>query len=131
MTKLIRKILLNHLNALKQGFTTVYETLSTRPSLPYQTVYLQQTQATTGAISTRPHAEKHGYLQITLYVKANQGTADVDEQADRLTQHFYGFSHIEQGWQIMIDSPPLVGGLYAENGVMACPITIYFTAYEL
>lgn len=131
MNKLIRKILLTHFTKLETDFQTIFEGVKTTPKLPYQSLYLQPTTSSTRAISDRPHAEFNGYLQITLNVALGAGTAMFDEQADLISQHFYGQTFIEQGLQLVIQQPPQIGGIFFSEGHLAMPITVYYTAFQL
>ncbi|MDP8184407.1 phage tail terminator-like protein [Phocoenobacter skyensis] len=133
MNKLIRFLLLNHLDELDSKFKILYEGVVNSLNLPCQTVYLQPTSTTTSTIGTSAKATDKGYLQVTLHCENNKGTSLLDEQADRIRRHFYQATLIDknQNLQIIIDNPPLTGGIFFVDGHLAMPITINYTAYEL
>ncbi|QPB42225.1 phage tail terminator-like protein [Rodentibacter haemolyticus] len=126
----VRSILQAHLIDLDK-FNTAWEGVNNDLSLPYQTVWLSLMSAATGAISSRPHAVETGLLQITLYYAAGNGTQEIEERASLIREHFYGQSLIDDNVQVVIHSPPIIGGIFLNDDKLALPITINYSAYEL
>lgn len=126
----VRSILQTHLTELGD-FNTAWEGVKNTPALPYQTVWLNVSTSSTGAISNRPHGECTGFLQVTLYYPAGRGTKAIEERAERIMTHFYGLSTIKDGVQIVIHSPPVIGGIFLNDDKLAQPITINYSAYQL
>ncbi|WP_337678114.1 phage tail terminator-like protein [Rodentibacter pneumotropicus] len=126
----VRSILQTHLADLGE-FNTAWEGINNSPKLPYQTVWLTISTAQTGAISSKPHSKETGFMQVTLHYPAGNGTQDIEERASQIRKHFYGQSFIQENVQVVILSPPLIGGIFLSDDKLALPITINFTAYEL
>lgn len=126
----IRAVLQQHLLALNP-FNTAWEGVSNQPKLPYQSVFLTTSTSETQGIADRPLATETGFLQITLFYPIGQGTANIEQRAERIRQHYFGRSLIYENVQIIINHPPLVGGVYLVDEKLALPITINYSAYEL
>ncbi|AWY03331.1 TPA: hypothetical protein R4328_001426 [Pasteurella multocida] len=126
----IRAILQGHLAKISD-IETAWEGVESVLNLPYQSVFLNISNALTGAISDKPKAQETGFLQVTLYYSSGKGTAEIEEKASQIKQHFYGKSFTKKGVQVVIHSPPQIGGAYLNDNILALPVTINFTAYEL
>jgi len=126
----IRQRLESHL-AKFDTFPTAWEGVKVEPVLPYQAVHLTMTSAKTGTISQRGLAEEQGFLQITLFYPVGLGMKDIEQRASDLRAYFYGWNTIANNLQLVIHSPPLIGGAFLSGNAIALPITINFTAYEL
>ncbi|MCW4596828.1 DUF4128 domain-containing protein [Pasteurella multocida subsp. multocida] len=126
----IRAILQSHLAKIN-GIETAWEGVVSTPNLPYQSVFLNISSTLTGAIGDKPKAQETGFLQITLYYQSGKGTAEIEKKASQIRQHFYGKSFTKNGVQVVIHSPPQIGGTYLNDNILALPVTINFTAYEL
>ncbi|WP_288061386.1 phage tail terminator-like protein [Rodentibacter caecimuris] len=126
----VRSILQTHLSKLGE-FNTAWEGIKNPFTLPYQTVWLTVSATKTGAISSKPHAEESGFMQVTLYYPAGNGTQEIEERASQLQKHFYGQSFIKENVQVVIHSPPVIGGIFLNDDKLALPITINYSAYEL
>ncbi|OBX06184.1 phage tail terminator-like protein [Gallibacterium genomosp. 3] len=126
----VRSILQTHLISL-DDFNTAWEGVESQITLPYQTVYLQPVTAVTTVISDKPKSTDTGYLQVTLYYESNQGTQAITERAESIRNHFYGLNVIQNNVQVVIHSPPQIGGIFLNDGALALPITINYTAYQL
>lgn len=130
MKAIIRSILQSHLTELGK-FNTAWEGVNNKVELPYQSVFLNISTTTTSTISDRPRATETGFLQVTLHYPLGDGTKAIEQKADEIRRHFYGQSIIEDGIQVVIHSPPVIGGTFLMDDKLAMPITINFTAYEL
>ena len=130
MKQIIRSVLQKHITDLGK-FNTIWEGVKDLPNLPYQTVYLNISTSETGAISDRPHAEDTGFFQITLFFELGNGTKAIEDRASIIRNHFYGKSFLKDGVQVVIHSPPAIGGALIVDDKLALPITINFKAYEL
>ncbi|MDY0633776.1 phage tail terminator-like protein [Pasteurella multocida] len=126
----IRAILQGHLAKISD-IETAWEGVESVLNLPYQSVFLNISNALTGAISDKPKAQETGFLQVTLYYSSGKGTAEIEEKASQIRQHFYGKSFAKKGVQVVIHSPPQIGGTYLNDNILVLPVTINFTAYEL
>ncbi|HDR1324110.1 TPA: hypothetical protein QB381_001584 [Pasteurella multocida] len=126
----IRAILQSHLAKISD-IETAWEGVENVLNLPYQSVFLNISSTLTGAISDKPKAQETGFLQVTLYYSSGKGTAEIEEKASQIKQHFYGKSFTKKGVQVVIHSPPQIGGTYLNDNILALPVTINFTAYEL
>lgn len=126
----IRSLLQTHLAKLDK-FSTAWEGVQNDVKLPYQSVFLQPITANTTSIGDEPKATESGFLQITLFFPSGKGTQQITERADLLRQHFYGQNLIKNNVQVVIHSPPQIGGIFLNDGTLALPITINYTAYQL
>ncbi|AUK48906.1 TPA: hypothetical protein QBZ91_002072 [Pasteurella multocida] len=127
----IRAILQGHLSEINDDIETVWEGVGSEPNLPYQSVFLNISSSLTSAISDKPKSQETGFLQVTLYYQSGRGTLEIEERANQIRQHFYGKSFAKKGVQVVIHSPPQIGGTYLNDNILALPVTINFTAYEL
>lgn len=130
MKATIRAILQTHLIDLGR-FNTAWEGVNNKVSLPYQSVSLTISTSTTSSIADCPRSTETGFLQIILFYPIGQGTRAIEERASEIRQHFYGQNFIDNGVQVVVHSPPLLGGTFLSDDKLALPITINFTAYEL
>lgn len=130
MKAIIRSILQTHLTELGK-FNTAWEGVDNKVKLPYQSVFLNVSSSTTATIADRPLSQETGFLQVTLFYPMGKGTKAIEQRASDIRSHFYGLSVIEEGVQVVIHSPPHIGGTFLTDDKLALPITIYFTAYEL
>ncbi|MGC6360462.1 phage tail terminator-like protein [Bisgaard Taxon 45] len=130
MKMTIRKILQSHLMKITDIEST-WEGVESEPNLPYQSVFLNISSSLTSAISDKPKSKETGFLQVTLYYQSGKGTLEIEEKANQIRQHFYGRSFTKKGIQVVIHNPPQIGGTYLQDNILALPITINFTAYEL
>ena len=130
MKSTIRAILQSHLIDLGK-FNTAWEGVNNKVKLPYQSVFLNLSSTITATISDRPLARETGFLQVTLHYPLGNGTKAIEQKADEIRQHFYGKSFIEEGVQLVIHTPPHLGGARLIDDKLVMPITINFTAYEL
>ncbi|TYG33322.1 hypothetical protein FW755_12410 [Lonepinella koalarum] len=126
----IRSILQAHLLALGE-YNTAWEGVANYPPLPYQAVWLSLSASRTGTISGNPKAIDTGFLQVTLYAEIGKGTKTVESRATQIRQHFYGQSIIADNIQVVIHTPPVIGGIFLQDNKLALPVTINFEAYEL
>lgn len=126
----IRSILQMHLIAI-DDFNTAWEGIESKVKLPYQSVYLQPAASITTAIGNKPKSTDTGYLQVTLYYPTNKGTQEITERAELIRNHFYGLNVVKNDVQVVIHSPPQIGGIFLNDGNLALPITINYTAYQL
>ncbi|HDR0635843.1 phage tail terminator-like protein [Pasteurella multocida] len=126
----IRAILQGHLAKISD-IETAWEGVENVLNLPYQSVFLNISSTLTGAICDKPKAQEVGFLQVTLYYPSGKGTAEIEEKAVEIRHHFYGKSFTRKGVQVVIHSPPQIGGTYLKDNILALPVTINFTAYEL
>ncbi|MCK3657222.1 hypothetical protein A4G18_00430 [Pasteurellaceae bacterium Pebbles2] len=126
----IRSILQSHLVTLGE-YNTAWEGVKNTPTLPYQSVWLNISTGVTGAISNAPKAIETGFFQVTLYSEAGLGTRKIEERAELIRNHFYGQSLAQNGTQVVIHTPPVIGGVFLQDDKLVLPITINFTAYEL
>lgn len=126
----IRSILQTHLIALGD-FNTAWEGIENKITLPYQSVYLQPVSSITTAIGDKPKFTDTGYLQVTLYYPTNNGTQDITARAERIRYHFYGLNIVKNNIQVVIHSPPQIGGIFLNDGCLTLPMTINYTAYQL
>lgn len=125
-----RAILQAHLVKLGK-FNTAWEGVKNSPPLPYQEVWLNVSSSSTGAISDKPHAVDSGFLQVTLYYPSGNGTKEIESKASEIRRHFYGKSIEKEGVQVVIHSPPQIGGIFLIDDKLALPITVNYSAYEL
>lgn len=130
MKAIIRSILQTHLTELGK-FNTAWEGVDNQVKLPYQAVFLNISTSQTSSISDRTLSTETGFLQVTLFYPMGKGTKAIEQRASDIRSHFYGLSVIEDGVQVVIHSPPRIGGTFLTDDKLALPITIYFTAYEL
>ena len=130
MKKIIRSVLQTHFTKLGT-FDTAWEGITNDVKLPYQAVYLSVSSSLTGAISSKPHGETTGFMQITLYYPSGNGTSDIEDRAELIRTHFYGISVIQDNVQVVIHSPPVIGGVFFNDNKLALPVTINYSAYEL
>ncbi|MGX2975566.1 phage tail terminator-like protein [Ursidibacter arcticus] len=130
MKSTIRSIIQTHLTELGK-FNTAWEGVNNKVELPYQSVFLNISSTTTSIISDRPLATETGFLQVTLHYPLGNGTKAIEQRADEIRRHFYGKSFIEDGIQVVIHSPPHLGGTFLMDDKLVMPMTINFTAYEL
>lgn len=130
MKQTIRSLLQKHLVDLGK-FNTAWEGVNTIPKLPYQSVYLNVSTSDTGAISNKPHALDAGFLQVTLFYALGSGTKAIEDRATSIRNHFYGKSFLKDGIQVVIHTPPVIGGALTVDDKLAVPVTINFKAYEL
>lgn len=130
MKAVIRSVLQNHLTELGR-FNTAWEGVNNKVELPYQSVFLNISTSTTATISDRPLATETGFLQVTLFYPFGKGTKTIEQKASEIRRHFQGLSKIDSNVQVVVHSPPQIGGAFLSEDRLALPITIYFTAYEL
>ncbi|WP_439259488.1 phage tail terminator-like protein [Lonepinella sp. BR2930] len=130
MKEKIRSILQSHLLALGE-YNTAWEGVKNNPPLPYQSVWLAISASHTGSIAEHPRAVDVGFLQITLYAEIGKGTQAIESRATQLRRHFYGQSIITDDVQLVIHTPPVIGGIVLQDNKLALPVTINFEAYEL
>ncbi|MDY4280862.1 MAG: phage tail terminator-like protein [[Pasteurella] mairii] len=130
MKSKVRSILQSHLVKLGK-FNTAWEGVNNPVTTPYQSVWLNVSASMTGAISDRPHGEIIGFLQVTLFYPMGEGTKRIEDRAELIRDHFYGLSSTEENIQVVIHSPPVIGGVFLRDDKLALPITINYSAYEL
>lgn len=130
MRQTIRAILQCHL-ADFDPFPTAWEGVNGDFSAPYQSVWLNTSTSETGTIADKPKAKETGFLQVTLYYPSGNGTQAIEAHAAALRQYFYGLSVIEDNVQVVVQSPPLVANVQRLDNLLALPITINYSAYEL
>lgn len=130
MRQIVRMVLQRHL-ADFDTFPTAWEGVNGDFSAPYQSVWLNTSTSETGTIADKPKAKETGFLQVTLFYPMGEGTQRIEERASELRQYFYGFSIIEENVQVVVQSPPLVANVQRLDNLLALPITINYSAYEL
>lgn len=130
MRQIVRMVLQRHL-ADFDTFPTAWEGINSNFTAPYQSVWLNTSTSETGSITDKPKAKETGFLQVTLFYPMGNGTRLIEERASELRRHFYGLSVIEDNVQVVVQSPPLVASVQRLDNLLALPITINYSAYEL
>lgn len=111
---------------------TAFENTKTTQTPPHQRVFLFPSTTVNAGISDRVHSRDIGFMQVSLFYPAGNGTHDAAVQAERIRAQFpAGYTEVEDGLQVVITQKPHISSAGIEDGLLVLPVSIYYEATEI